>query len=815
MRQGPMLSFVLFLLLAGFAALPRAYCQEGAIEGQVTWDGNQKPIDDAKVGLIMTSYIAETNENGIYRIGNIQPGEYELRVFLLGYESDPKKIRVDSGLKKVNFKVDTISRELEAVKFESRNESNFGLRHMQEVEGAGIYSGKKTEVVELDELTANKATNKSRQIYNKVAGIHVWESDGAGIQLDVGSRGLNPKRTANFNTRQNGYDISADALGYPEAYYTPPTEALQQIKVVRGAASLQYGPQFGGMINFKLKEPPKDDPFRIKTRQTMGSFGLFNTYNSISGTLKNGDIEYYTAYKFKRGNGWRPNSGFRTHTGIGSFEYNVNDDLSFKVEFTKMNNIAQQPGGLTDGMFEEDPSQSVRERNWFKVDWNMASFEMDYQFDSQWELNSRFFGLLGSRSSLGFLGRINRIDHGQERQLLKDEYKNFGNETRLLYDYQINGRTNTFLIGSRVYQGFTKRRQGFGTDRKDADFSFINQDDLQHSKYKFPSSNLAIFAENKFAVTEDLLITPGLRFEHIKTAADGFFNFTIEDLAGNQIFEEKIRESKSRVRNFVLLGLGLSYKPKPYLEVYANYSENYRAISFNDMRVINPNLRVDKNLQDESGFTSDLGVRGSIDNILTYDLSAFGLSYQNKIGSVLKVDQELFRPYRYRTNVADAWHYGVEGYAEAGLLQLLNPKERNNQVSVFTNFSWLNATYINSNEPGIEGNEVEYAPPLQFTTGLNFELGNFRASYQYTFTDQHYSDATNAEQTPSAIQGTIPSYHVMDLSLGYQFKFLTLEGGVNNLTNNSYFTRRATGYPGPGIIPAQPRSFYVTLGAKF
>jgi hypothetical protein len=33
--------------------------------------------------------------------------------------------------------------------------------------------------------------------------------------------------------------------------------------------------------------------------------------------------------------------------------------------------------------------------------------------------------------------------------------------------------------------------------------------------------------------------------------------------------------------------------------------------------------------------------------------------------------------------------------------------------------------------------------------------------------------------------------------------------GVTNFTNNSYW-RRATGYPGPGIIP-DTRTFYTTL----
>ena len=33
--------------------------------------------------------------------------------------------------------------------------------------------------------------------------------------------------------------------------------------------------------------------------------------------------------------------------------------------------------------------------------------------------------------------------------------------------------------------------------------------------------------------------------------------------------------------------------------------------------------------------------------------------------------------------------------------------------------------------------------------------------------------------------------------------------------DNHYFVRRATGYPGPGIIPSPPRNYYITLELKF
>ena len=71
---------------------------------------------------------------------------------------------------------------------------------------------------------------------------------------------------------------------------------------------------------------------------------------------------------------------------------------------------------------------------------------------------------------------------------------------------------------------------------------------------------------------------------------------------------------------------------------------------------------------------------------------------------------------------------------------------------------------------------------------------------------------SNAKRTANAVEGIIPAYHVADLSLGYTHNILTLEAGINNVTNHSYFTRRASGYPGPGIIPAEPRSFYLTVG---
>jgi Fe(3+) dicitrate transport protein len=85
---------------------------------------------------------------------------------------------------------------------------------------------------------------------------------------------------------------------------------------------------------------------------------------------------------------------------------------------------------------------------------------------------------------------------------------------------------------------------------------------------------------------------------------------------------------------------------------------------------------------------------------------------------------------------------------------------------------------------------------------------------QYSWTARHYTDATNAEFVSSAVAGIVPSYGVMDLTLCYRMGMWCVEGGVNNVLDARYFSRRADGYPGPGIIPGDARSLFVTIGMR-
>lgn len=800
--------FVLALL-----SVTSVFGQTGTIQVRLL-NEDSTAIEAGVVALENTGFTTSIFVNDTYVLAKVPYGTYTLLTYTYGKNIQRTTISLTTEQLSLTVVMKDLSTDVSSVEIVHEAERTFGIERLKGIEGTAIYEGKKTEVVVLKDITANLSTNNPRQVYSKITGLNIWESDAVGLQLGIGGRGLSPNRTSNFNTRQNGYDISADALGYPESYYTPPTEALERIEIVRGAASLQYGTQFGGLLNFVMKKGATDKKVEVTSRQTLGSFGYFGSFNSVGGTIANGKLNYYTFYQRKQGNGWRPNSGFYSNTAYARLEWKTTSKLTQTFEFTFMDYLAQQPGGLTDAMFAEDARQSVRNRNWFSIGWKLAAWQVDYKVSENTQLNWRTFGLLASRQSLGNLERINVADFGKNRTLIDGKFTNIGHEGRWLQHYRTGKTKHTGVLGYRLYYGQTTNKQGDGNASNGPDFYYLNPQNLENSDFTFPNYNASVFLENIFNINPRFTITPGVRYEYIQTRSDGYYKQRVFDAAGNLIVDNRIYDKMGRTRSFVIAGIGTKYKLSKNTEWYANASQNYRAINFSDLRVTNPNFIVDTAIQDEKGFTADMGIRGNRAGLFTYEVTAFYIYYKGRIGQVLRADRPpLFIDYRYRTNIADARNLGVELMAELNVWRVFNlPYDKTNQLNVFVNGAFIDARYIKTEDNTIANNKVEMVPPVMVRTGLNYRHRKKAGlSLQYSYTGKHYSDATNATLTSTAVEGVIKSYQVVDVSASFNHKIFSLEISCNNLLDARYYTRRAESYPGPGIIPSDGRSFYATL----
>ena len=783
------------------------------VSGYVLDEDTNLPLNNVAIYDNNSDQIYYSDSDGYFEFIK-NKNTVEIVFFIEGYILLSKQLDEDN----VNLDIKLSSRveQLNEVVVRANKKKIFQIRRMKDFEETSVFAGKKNEVILLELSMANLASNNARQIYNQIPGLNIYQNDDAGLQLNIGGRGLDPNRTSNFNTRQNGYDISADALGYPESYYTPPAEGLSEIQILRGAASLQYGTQFGGLINFIMKRPNLDKKLELITRNTIGSNNLFTNFTSLSS--KGEKLNYYGYINYKKGDGFRINSNFESVNTFQFLEYNFNDSTSLSSEITYLNYLAQQAGGLSDQMFKEDPYQSNRSRNWFEVDWLLYNVKYKKEFSEKTNFTFSFFGLEAKRNSLGFrTNRVSQVDSGQERDLIKGDFSNFGFESRLLTKYKAFKNKSYFLIGLKYYNSNSSSIQGAGSNGNDANFNFQNSlypNYNNQSDYTYPNKNIALFGENIFYITENFSITPGFRYENIETKSDGFYRKINLDGAGNVIFNEKYDELDVKKRNFLLLGLGISYKPNRNIEMYTNISENYRSVTFADISIINPAYAVNPDIDDEKGYTFDLGFRGNINRKISYDSNIFLLLYEDRIGFVQKVFPD-GNVKSERGNVGNARINGIESLFDFDLNEIFF-KNNDIDINYFVNYSYIESEYLESDQVGIEGNSVEFVPNHNLKTGLKFGYKNLSFNFQYSFISKQFTDSSNAiGGNLSGVIGEIPKYSLADISLSYKLKNLSFETGVNNLFNEKYFTRRATGYPGPGIIPSAPRNLYFTMQIKF
>ena len=705
---------------------------------------------------------------------------------------------------------------LDEIEIIVRNEKVFSLERLNAVEGTSIFEGKKSEVILVDQSMANLASNNSRQIFSQVAGLNIYQNDDAGLQLNIGGRGLDPNRTSNFNTRQNGYDISADVLGYPESYYTPPAEAIKNIQIVRGAASLQYGTQFGGLVNFVIKEPKINQKQEVVIRNSLGSNNLFTNFTSFKGS--SGKFRYYSYFNFKQGDGFRKNSFFNSKNFFLKTIYDFSKKSKLSFDLTYFTYLTQQAGGLNDTMFALDPFQSNRKRNWFSVDWLLYNLTFNHNFRPNKSFSINLFGLNAKRYALGFrVNRVDQIDSNGPRDLIYGDFKNMGFETKFLNNYKLFQKESIFVLGSKLYFANNESQQGPGSDMSDPEFHFYNDEFPNYnnqSSYKYPNQNISLFGENIIKISNKMSITPGFRLEYINTKAKGNFERIVQDAALNVIQHDTIYENRKNERLFLLTGLGLTYDINKEIEAYSNISQNYRSVTFADISTVNPAYAIDPEISDENGYTFDFGLRGNFENNVNFDASFFHLAYNNRIGFVQKLFDD-GNVKAYRTNTGDAKIYGLESLIDLNLKKIVGMNSKYIFNSFF-NFSLIQSEYTSSNEPGVEGNEVEFVPKYNFKYGLKFGYKNFTSYLQYSYLSRQFSDSSNSvESNLSGVIGEIPAYNILDISLNYKLGRFKFESGVNNLLNNYYFTRRATGYPGPGIIPSPPRNYYFTLQYKF
>ncbi len=678
------------------------------------------------------------------------------------------------------------------------------LQRLEPLQGTYLFSGKKNEVVSTSSLDANLTEKTGRQLFAKIPGIFVYDMEGSN-QLNIASRGLDPHRGWEFNLRTDGVIMNSDMYGYPASHYSIPMESVEKIELVRGTGSLQYGAQFGGMLNYVTKQNNVDRPIHFETYNTYGSYHLFSTYNAVDGKYKK--FRYYAYFSRRSRDGYRQNEHTDYNAQGINFTYTPTENISLRVAWVRSDYTYRIPGPLTDAMFVRDPRQSMRFRNYFNPIIHIPSISCKWELSNQTKLQWMSSAVLGARNSVLFDNPATVRDsinlstfQYNNRQVDIDHFNSYTNEIRVLHQYRFRKETNTLVAGLQIMNNQLHRTQlGKGTAGSDFDLHLV--DPVWGRDLVFNTNNLALYAENSFRIHHDLVLNMGSRLEIGESRVSGKILYYPENAIPVTI-----------QHHFPLFGASFSYKPFPQSELYGGLSTAYRPMIFKDLIPSSIYEKVDPHIKDAKGFNAELGYRGTAKNV-KWDFTGFILQYHNRFGTLALTDQNN-NLYIYRTNIGNSLTAGIECFIQATW-----PLTHMSQLTAFTSSAFMDGHYTSGSvkagnqNKSIIGNKIESVPSWISRNGISYQLKKWSITGLISYTGKTFADALNTF-TPNATGaiGLVPDYTLLDLNTTFKFSSnLEVKASINNILNKQYFTKRPLFYPGPGIWPSDGRNASISV----
>ncbi len=773
----------------------------GEIAGQLR-DAVGSGISGATIALPALSRTAVSDSVGRFHFDGLVPGAHGLLITAEGYASVTENALVRAGSVtsvsiQLTFALTGISAETSVLPgsvIPARDVSN-GL----------VLAATSNVIVRLAGLQANLAEKTARQIFARVPGAFVYDMDGSGNQINVSTRGLDPHRSWELNVRQDGVLLNSDLYGYPASHYSPPLEAIERLELIRGTAALQYGSQYGGLVNYVTKESATDEALGGESINSVGSFGLLSTYNAVGGRV--GAVRYYGYMSERRSDGFRRGAESDYEAQYLSATLQASRTVSLRGQVGRTKYVYRIPGALTDSMFLRDPRASTRARDYYSPDIKVPALSLDWRREDGTHLNARVSAVLGPRNSVTFVGFANQTDLPDStgayaaRQVDVDRFRSFTLETRLTRPWRLGGLDQTLAIGASASKNrMHRQQQGVGTSGSDFDLSVTGAGFRRDIAFRTESG--ALYLENLFRLTSAWTVVPGVRVEFGTTRMDG--QLAYYDPADTP------REIDHR---YSLVGIRTAYAFPGGAEVYGGWSQAYRPQILRDVLPANALERTDPDLDDSHGWTLEAGLRGTLSGRFSYDVGVFDMRIGDRFGTLLRADS-VGTSYLFRTNVGHSRTRGVEASLEAWLVQ-----RRGLAIWTYTATSYFDGKYIRGTvvsggqNVDIKGNEIESVPDWISRSGLSFESGSVSGNLLVSHTSSSYADALNTvPPSPNAAVGIVPAYTILDVNAAYQVTgWLRARAGVNNVFDRRYFTKRPQFYPGPGVWPSDGRGFQVSV----
>lgn len=624
----------------------------------------------------------------------------------------------------------------------------------------------------------------TEDVLRRVPGVHTKGEEESAVVTNIGVRGLT---AGDYKTLvlEDGVPIQPGIFVGNSRYYNPRIQRMAGIEVLRGAASLRYGPNtIGGVINFLTRTP--EDGAAVSTR--VGSWNTYETTVELGASPRSGDARFGLIATRADSDGFMDKDYGMTDVMVKS-GMAIGDNQYIGVKFAHYKNTANiSYRGLFPDAYAASAEFNPAPDDFFLT--GRTSFDLNHE----WELNSetrletlayvsetnrdywRFATVSGAATTTNADGftvwNYSNNLNGNNRA-----FSRAGVESRLRFSHSAFGIGNEAEFGVRRMQEEMEDQTVLAVrDRPrmpDAGRGGLAEDRLDSA------DSLALFAQNRFDIDDRLSITAGLRVE------------TYEQ-------QRKNRRAATPATTFsnteVMPGLGATYVVNDSAQLFGSV---YRA--FAPPLVGSVLGSGETPTEAEKSVNIEFGVRGN-NGPMTYSATVFQMDFSNQVDPGVS---DIRAP-----NEGSALHQGVEAALGFDIA---------NGFRLDGNITWIPEADFREDRPGValDGNRLPYAPERMANLTLAYASGPLEAALLFNYVGAQFGDGLNTRELTTGSTGTwgglIPSYATSDLTASYEIsESLSVSGAVKNLADKLYIAGLRQGiYVGP------ERSFEVGLRYRF
>lgn len=596
----------------------------------------------------------------------------------------------------------------------------------------------------------------------RVPGVNTKSEEETAIVANIGLRGLSASESKSL-ILEDGVPVAPGLFIGNERYFNPRIQRVENIEILKGSASLRYGPStIGGVVNYQTKTP--DDGVRVSAR--LGSFDTREASLEAGTRSASGDAFAGLVFTEARSDGFMDKDYEMTDLMVKSgMDLGNGHLIGAKLSWYENDaNISYR------GLFLDD-YRAGRQYNPAPDDYFLTD-RKGVDLNHEWQISDRV-----SLQTLAYWSEVNRdywrynVDNAASeaagRWVYTDSltgnnrgFERVGVETRLKLEHQLFGLASDSELGLRYMEeesDDTRIRANRAADR-----TGINDRHIVDS-----ADSVAAYLQSRIELSDTLAITPGLRVESYEQK-----RVVLTD--GNASADTSNTEW--------LPGVGATWQLLDSAQLYGGV---YRAFSPASNGVALDGL-ADQNLEGEQSTNYEIGVRG-LQGALNYELALFYMDFKNQ---VVTGNSD---PNLSQSNAGKTSHEGLE---------LMLGYELGGGFSVDGNFTWVPESDFRSGE--FRGNRLPYAPEYLGNLALNYTDGRLGMALTAHHRGEQYGDASNQEAIPTGAAGGIwggrmPSYTLYDLMGQYAVTpRFTLFGSLKNLTDKRYITGLRQGiYVGP------------------